>query len=178
MGRVLWITGLPGAGKSTLASLFAARHPEYVLLRMDELRKTATPEADYSPKERDILYRSLVFTAALLSRLGHSVVIDATGHRRLWRELARREIKNFTEVYLKCPVPVCAQREGGRGERAGAPLDIYEKAREGWPVPGINVPYEEPASPELLIDTEKTGPEEALKELEKLLSADSRPVRS
>jgi adenylylsulfate kinase len=161
-GLVLWITGLPGSGKSTIADGIKERFPDFVILRMDELRKIVTPKPTYSEEEREIVYRAIVYTAKILSELKHNVIIDATGNMRRWRDLARDVIHNFAEIYLKCPIDVCMEREVSRKKTHGAPKDIYKKGRDGWPVPGINVPYEEPLSPELTIETDKASLEETI----------------
>lgn len=159
---VVWITGLPGSGKSTYADALKDALPAFAVLRMDELRKIATPSPAYSESERDILYRSLVFAAKALAEAGRPVIIDATGHLRLWRELARGLVPGFKEVYLKCPLDICMEREKKRAERHEAPAGIYEKAAKGWPVPGLNVPYEEPLAPELTIDSAATTVKEGV----------------
>ncbi|MBF0506259.1 MAG: adenylyl-sulfate kinase [Nitrospirae bacterium] len=161
-GLVIWITGLPGSGKSTLADGIKECFPDFVVLRMDEFRKIATPEPAYTETERDIVYRSIVYTAMVLSKLGHDAIIDATGNRNKWRDLARQLIPNFMEIYLKCPLDVCVERELSRGLTRGAPKDIYAKGKAGWPVPGLQVPYEEPLSPELLINIDNTPAGEAI----------------
>lgn len=170
MPRAVWITGLPGSGKSTVADAFRERHPGFVLLRMDELRRTVTPEPTYSDTERELVYRSLVYTAKKLTDLGHDVLIDATGNMRRWRDLARELIPGFTEVYLRCSVQECERRESERKETHEAPRHIYEKGRRGWPVPGVTVPYEEPFNPEVTIDTEITDIEGTVKIIEDALS--------
>ena len=152
-GTVLWITGLPGSGKSTITEAVRRRHPGFIILRMDDLRKVVTPRPSYADAERDIVYRSLVYLAKILSSLGHDVIIDATGNLRQWRDLAREQIPSFAEVFLTCSLDLCRKREAERTETHGAPKDIYRKGREGWPVPGVSVPYEEPLAPEITIDT-------------------------
>ncbi len=168
-GYVVWITGLPGSGKSSLADEMKKILGNLVVLRMDDLRKIATPEPSYSEGEREILYRSLVFFAKALSDLGHNVVIDATGHRRKWRDLARELIPVYYEIYLRCPPDVCAARERKRSDTRGAPRDVYKKGAEGWPVPGVAVPYEEPINPELMIDMESATVEEAGEQVRRAL---------
>ena len=91
----LWITGLPGSGKSTIAEGIRRLYPDFIVLRMDELRKVVTPEPTYSEPERDMVYRCLVYAAWTLVRNGHSVIIDATGNMRKWRSLARQLIKDY-----------------------------------------------------------------------------------
>src|SRR5262249_55103422 len=88
----IWITGVPGSGKSTLARAAVAKlHALGVPVReleLDEIRKTLTPSPTYSDAERDIVYRALAFIAAMLAEAGAPVIIDATAHRRVWRDLA------------------------------------------------------------------------------------------
>lgn len=154
-GMVIWITGLPGSGKSTIADAVKQKHPDVIILRMDDLRKIVTPQPTYSETERDMIYRCLVYLAKTISDLGHDLIIDATGNMRQWRELARQLIPSFAEVYLKCPLDICRQREEQRTETHGAPKDIYVKGANGAPVPGVTVPYEEPLNPDVVIDAEK-----------------------
>ena len=169
-GRVLWITGLPGSGKSAVADAVKQQAPDIVILRMDELRKVITPNPAYSPEERDIAYRSLVYLAKTLAGLGHDVIIDATGNLRKWRELARELIPSFYEIYLRCPLDVCMAREQQRTDTRGAPENIYQKGRAGWPVPGFTAPYEEPLKPELTIDTRKVSAQEAAEAIRTILT--------
>jgi len=161
-GTALWITGLPGSGKSTIADSLKEIHPDFIVLRMDDVRKIITPDPSYSDSEREIVYRSLVFIAKMLTDLGHNVIIDATGNMRKWRELARSLIPEYIEVYLKCPVDLCRDREKLRRETRGAPRDIYQKGERGWPVPGISAPYEEPLEPEIVVDTGSTAVKDAV----------------
>lgn len=165
----LWITGLPGSGKSTIAEGIRRLHPEFIVLRMDELRKVVTPEPAYSEPERDMVYRCLVYAAWTLVRNGHSVIIDATGNMRKWRDLARQLIKDYGEVYLRCPLDICMEREGLRPDTHGAPKEIYKKGAAGWPVPGVSAPYEEPDNPELVIETDKVSVDDSIRLVERLI---------
>lgn len=157
MSWAIWITGLPGSGKTTLArrvaGVLAARGISVKLLELDEIRQVLTPEPAYSASERELVYRALVYMAELLTEAGIPVIIDATGHRRAWRELARELIPLFAEVQLRCPLEVCMERETTR--KSGlAPRGIYARAgRVGSTVPGVDLPYEESPSAELLLDT-------------------------
>jgi adenylylsulfate kinase len=169
MPYVIWVTGMPGSGKSTLSTALKERVPDAVVLRMDDLRRIVTPEPDYSDMEREHVYRTIVYTARTIYELGHNVIIDATGNRRYWRELARQEIPDFIEVFVKCRVEICIEREKIRTERHGAPKDIYDKGSKGAPVPGVNVQYEDPEQPEIVIDAEKEKPEEGVERIIKLI---------
>jgi len=159
-GAAFWLTGLPGSGKTALAQAAKRDVPSLVLLQMDEMRGVVTPNPTYSDEERAHLYLSLVFTAMVLTREGRDVVIDATANMRRWRDEARARIKNFHEIYVKCPIEICREREMSRADGL-APKDIYKKAKEGWPVPGVNAPYEEPVRPELIIENDRMTLEEA-----------------
>ena len=165
MSWAIWITGLPGSGKSALArgaaALLQAEGEPVKVLELDEIRKVLTPQPSYSDAERDVVYRALACMAALLTEVGVPVIIDATAHRRAWRELARAAIARFAEVQLVCPLDVCRERERTRPV-GHAPRDIYGRAGQpGATVPGVDVPYETALEPELVIDTSKEDVEEA-----------------
>lgn len=169
-GIVLWITGLPGSGKSTIADRIKKQFPNFVILRMDELRKIVTPDPSYSEEEREFVYRTIVYTAKTVSELGHNVIIDATGNMRRWRELARQLIPNFAEIYLKCSLYICKERETHRWKRHSAPKGIYKKGKAGWPVPGVSAPYEEPLNPDILVETDRVSVKEAVSAIAGFLS--------
>ena len=165
MSWVIWITGLPGSGKSSIAIEVKKLIPDAVILNSDELRKIVTPDPKFSGTEREYVYKALVYTAKTVSELGHNVIIDATANKKIWREIARKLIPDFFEIYLTCSLRVCMDREKTRLNTHEAPRDIYEKGRKGSPVPGLNVPYEEPEHPELFIDTEKVSPSMAAEKI-------------
>jgi len=161
----IWITGLPGSGKSALARATAeelrAGGEAVAVLELDEIRQAITPSPTYSDMERDVVYRALVYMAGTLVSSGTPVIIDATAHRRDWRDLARRQIPRFAEVQLVCPLELCREREQQR-TTSHAPHGIY--ARAGTPgalVPGVDVPYEPARAPELTIDTGRENPSAA-----------------
>jgi adenylylsulfate kinase len=153
----IWITGLPGSGKSAVARAAAAELRRLgrpvALLELDEIRQSITPDPRYTDAERDVVYRALTYLAAVLTEVKVPVLIDATAHRRAWRDLARAVIPHFAEVQLVCPLEVCQERERTR-PLGHAPRDIYRQANSpGATVPGVNVPYEAAASPEVVINT-------------------------
>jgi adenylylsulfate kinase len=165
----IWVTGLPGSGKTMISrrvkGLLEERGVKVKILELDEIRRVITPSPTYSEAERDIVYSSLAYMAKLLTEAGVNVIIDATGNRLRYRELARSLIPNFAEVYLECPLEVCIRRERGRKARF-SPRDIYEKGKErGATVPGVNVPYEEPEAPEIIADSAGMGVEEAAQKI-------------
>ncbi len=157
MSWAIWITGVPGSGKSALARAAARRLRELGepvrVLELDEIRQTLTPKPVYSEAEREVVYRALGCMAALLTEAGVPVIIDATAHRRRWRDLARAAIPRFAEVQLHCPPELCRKRELSRPP-GHAPRGIYGRAgTRGATVPGVDVPYEPALAPELVIDT-------------------------
>ena len=165
-GWCVWVTGLPGSGKSSVAraliNKLKKRGIHAQIVSSDMLREVVTPAPTYSEEERDMVYGAIVFVAELLTRNGVNVVIDATANRRKYRDDARRQIPRFMEAYLKCPLEVCVQRETKRKETFHAPEGIYRKAFTGRSatVPGVGVPYEEPLNPEVVVDADKLDAEE------------------
>lgn len=175
-GWCVWITGLPGSGKSVTAHALAERLKEFgikaQILSSDMLRKVITPNPRYTEEERDIVYGAIVFIAELLTKNGVNVVIDATANRRRYRDEARKRIPNFIEAYLKCPLKICIERESKRkSDPHHAPKDIYKKAMTGESrtVPGIGVPYEEPLNPEVMVDSNRLNPDECAERIVKVI---------
>jgi adenylylsulfate kinase len=170
-GWCVWLTGLPGSGKSTIANLLLekleAKNIGAQLISIDMLRHAVTPKSSYSERERDTVYAALVFTARLLTENDINVIIDATGNRRRYREQARKQIHKFVEVYLRCPLDLCMERETRRRDTHLAPKQIYKKGLAGRSrtVPGVNVPYEEPTQSELIIDTDKQTAEKSIQRI-------------
>jgi len=162
---VMWFTGLPGCGKTTIAekvlTLLSEKGIRARVLQLDEIRRAITPEPKYTEEERDIVYASLAYMGKLLAEEGVNVIIDATANRRRYRDFARRLIPNFAEVFIRTPLPVCMEREAKRKAKF-SPQDIYKKAAgEKAAVPGVNVAYEEPRSPEIEVDTTSMNLEES-----------------
>jgi adenylylsulfate kinase len=181
MSWAVWITGLPGSGKSTIAraavEMIAATGEPVQLLELDDMRRLVTPQATYTDAERDLVYRALVYVASTLVDAGVPVVIDATAHRRAWRDLARAVVPAFAEVQVTCPLDVCREREQTR-TGGNAPRGVYAAAgKPGGHVPGIDVAYESAASPDLAIDTTRETPAAAGARIAALVAPWSRGSR-
>jgi adenylylsulfate kinase len=157
MSWAIWITGIPGSGKSAIARAaateLASRGDRVEILELDELRRVLTPYPTSEAAEREAVYRALIVIARVLTSAGLPVIIDATGHRRQWRDLARASIGAFAEVQLVCPLDVAHDRERPRAPGAH-PLGGYAGAAgPAATVAGAGVPYEPALAPELTIDT-------------------------
>ncbi len=169
MAFAVWFTGLPGSGKTAIASRAAAilkkKGIDVKILQLDEIRRILTPTPKYTDEERDIVYASLGYMAKLLTECGVNVFIDATANKRKYRDSARNIIPQFAEVFVRCPLSLCMEREAHR-KAAFSPKGIYNKsAQTGANVPGVNVPYEEPLKPEIVVDSDKMNPGESAKKV-------------
>ena len=151
-GFAVWLTGLPASGKSTLAVHLAdtlrQREIRVQVLDSDELREILTPQPTYSSEERQWFYKTLVYIGSLLTRHSVNVIIAGTAHRREYREEAGRVFERFIEIYVRCPLDVCIKRDS---------KGIYKEAMAGKAssVPGVQVLYEAPDSPDIVVDTQE-----------------------
>jgi len=175
-GWAIWLTGLPGSGKTDrakeLLNLLDKNKIKAQHLRMDEVRHILTPEKKYTEEEREYAYRALVLIAKFLTESGVNVIIDATGHRKEWRNMAKELIPNFMEVYVKCPIEVSIERESKRKNNL-VMSNLYDKAlkriKEGKDIDGlgqmigVDVPYEESDNPDLVIHSDILNPKESSK---------------
>lgn len=157
-GFAVWLTGLPASGKSSitteLVELLASREIDPEVLESDALRSFLTPEPRFDDAERELFYRSIIFTSSRLVARGTQVLIDATAHRRHWRALAKREIPRLLEVWVDTPLSLCRERD---------PKGLYRKSERGGTLPGVGVPYETPLTPDVRIDGASSSPLESAK---------------
>lgn len=148
MTWVVWLTGPPAAGKSTIARAIlerlAAAGRNAVWLESDALRRILTPQADYSPAERDRFYAMVADLAALLAEQGFKVLVDATAPRRAHRQRLRDRFPGLLEVLVDAPAELREARD---------PKGLYRRARAGEAphLPGVTEPYEAPISPALVL---------------------------
>jgi adenylylsulfate kinase len=155
----IWITGRPGSGKSTLARQVAAalerRGQRVVILDAAAFATEMVPDHAPSAHELDLVHRAIVRSAAELTRAGVPVIIDATAHRRAWRELARGALPHFAEVQLVCPDEVCGARE----QTARWSQVLSPGANRLAPAePDLVIDYEYSLRAELTVDTESQHP--------------------
>lgn len=144
-GAVVWFTGLPASGKSTLAASLATRLRERgvatVVLDSDQVRAALVPPPGHDSVARDGFYRSLGGLAALLARQGLVTLVAATAHRRAWRDVAQAMAPRYLEVFVDTPLAECQRRD---------PKGLYAAAGALPHLPGVNVPYEPPAAPDVV----------------------------
>jgi bifunctional enzyme CysN/CysC len=167
-GAVVWLTGLPGAGKSTLARALErrlfARGGSPILLDGDTLRAGLNGDLGFSDTDRAENIRRLAEVATHLARNGHIAIVAAVSPSREDRAAARRIADSaFREVYVATPAEVCESRD---------PKGHYAKARAGAlkGFTGIGNDYQAPTGAELVIDTAGRTVVEATDEIERLLA--------
>lgn len=146
-GVVVWVTGLPSAGKSTLAEALLGelreRGGSACLLDGDRVRASLLPAPGYSPEERANFYETLARLAALLASQGLLVIVAATAHRRVFRERARELAPRFIEVWVDTPLDECARRDA-KG------LYAASQSGEARGLPGSGEGYEAPSQPDVV----------------------------
>lgn len=158
-GFTIWFTGLSGAGKSTLSEVIERRLRErgrnVEILDGDIVRTHLSKGLGFSREDRDTNIKRIAFVCSLLTRNGVACISAAISPYRDTRDWARREIGNFVEVYVKCPIEVCRQRDV---------KGLYKLAYEGKikEFTGVSDPYEEPVHPELVVETDKETVEESV----------------
>ena len=160
-GAILWLTGLSGAGKSTVATelereLFAMGLHTYIL-DGDNIRHGLSANLGFSPEDRTENIRRVAEVARLLMDAGVLVITAFISPYRDDRRLARSLVNDgeFVEVYVNAPLDVCEQRD---------PKGLYKKARAGQIAnfTGVSAPYEPPDQPELVVHTDKQTPAECV----------------
>jgi sulfate adenylyltransferase/3'-phosphoadenosine 5'-phosphosulfate synthase len=155
-GFVVWLTGLSGAGKSTIArrlqeELAALGRPAEIL-DGDEVRTHLSAGLGFSKEDRDTNIRRIGYVARVLARNGGVAITAAISPYREVRDELRSLTPGFFEVYVRCPLEELLRRDV---------KGLYAKALRGEIAnfTGVSDPYEEPLNPELTVDTETESPE-------------------
>ena len=167
---ILWLTGLPAAGKSTIADrveqkLQALGRRTY-LLDGDNVRHGLSRDLGFTDRDRVENIRRVAEVAKLMVDAGLIVIVSFISPFRSERRMARElmEEGEFLEIFVDAPLEVCEARD---------PKGLYAKARRGdlANFTGIDSPYEPPENPDLRIDTTRLSPDEAAAEVVGLLQA-------
>ena len=158
-GFTLWLTGMSGAGKSTvsdqLMARFRAAGAKVELLDGDVVRTNLSQGLGFSREDRDTNVRRIGFVAELLSRNGVIAVVAAISPYRATRDEVKAKIANFVEVFVDCPVEVLAARDV---------KGLYKKALAGevGNFTGISDPYEAPVNPDVTVRSDRETVEESV----------------
>lgn len=168
-GATVWLTGIPGAGKSTISQdvhrrLVLSGHHRCELLDGDVVRTHISQGLGFSREDRNTNILRIGWVAQLLTKHGVIAVVAAISPFKETRERVRAMVtatggpNSFIEVFVKCPVEECMRRD---------PKGLYQKAREGkiFGLTGFDAPYEEPKSPEIIVETQFSGVETAAKQI-------------
>jgi len=161
-GVTIWFTGLPCAGKSTLANMLSddlrRRGRNVELLDGDLIRTTLSKGLGFSKEDRDTNIMRMSFVANLLSRNGVVCVVAAVSPYREARARCRAMIRDFVEIHVDATVDACVRRDV---------KGMYRKAVAGeiTGFTGVDDPYEPPPSPEIYIDTMTQTPEDSLRRI-------------
>ncbi len=164
-GFVVWLTGLPGSGKTTIASktkeILEARGYRVELIDGDWARRTISLGAGYTREERRIHLHRIAWVSRLLARNGVIVLASFVSPyrevRKMIRDIIIEEVP-FVEVYVKASIDTVIKRD---------PKGLYAKALKGEikNMTGIDDPYEPPENPDLVLDTENNPVEKNVKDL-------------
>jgi adenylylsulfate kinase len=165
---VVWFTGLPASGKSTIASEVEHQlHKKGIrtyLLDGDNVRHGLNSNLGFSPQDREENIRRIGEVAKLFVDAGMITFVAFISPYRNDRERARHILEHgeFIEIYVKCPIEVCEQRD---------PKGQYQKAKKGEikEFTGISAPYEEPLDPEIVLETDRLAVDESVKKIIKHL---------
>jgi len=165
-GAVIWLTGLSGSGKSTVASelekIIRRSNRRACVLDGDDLRRGLNSDLGFSPADRAENIRRVAEVAKLMARTGLVVIVALISpfqdDRQKARAIAAASRVNFIEVFLDCPLAICERRD---------PKGLYRKARAGE-IPaftGIDSPYEAPQNPEIVLRTGTELPSDSIAKL-------------
>jgi len=170
-GCVIWLTGLSGSGKSTIARALEQRlvgggRAAYVL-DGDNIRHRLNSDLGFSPQQRDENIRRVGEVGALFADAGLIAIVAFISPYRAARDRARAAAPAgaFVEVFVDAPLDVCETRD---------PKGLYRKARAGEieQFTGIDAPYEPPAKPELLLRTGHESVDECVDRIVEYLTAE------
>ena len=157
-GFVLWMTGLSGAGKTTIALILVdelkRRGVKVERLDGDVVRQSLTRDLGFSKEDRDKNIERVSFVAKLLSRNGVACICSFISPYQAVRDQVRAETTNFVEVFVDAPLEVVMQRDV---------KGLYDKAIAGE-IPnftGISDPFEAPLAPEIRVPTDQQTPQES-----------------
>jgi adenylylsulfate kinase len=158
---VIWITGIPASGKTTLARRlvrhFRSKGKAAEVVDGDDVRRHISTDLGFSKVDRLVNSQRIAWIAMLLAKNGVIAIVASVSPYREGRDEARAKAKTeglpFIEIYTSCSVAVARERD---------PKGLYAKKTD---VTGVGAPYEPPLRPEILVETDMMGPDETLEHI-------------
>jgi adenylylsulfate kinase len=151
-GCVVWLTGLSGSGKTTIARTVEDALNNMnrcaVVLDGDEIRRHLSPDLGFSKRDRELNVERVSYLSHVLSRSGIITIVALISPFRASRDSARKLVGDFVEVWVKCSLETCKKRD---------PKGLYANVTAGkiTNFTGIDQDYEIPLNPEIVLDTDK-----------------------
>ncbi len=171
---VVWLTGLPASGKSTiasaLASTLAAKGRPAAVFDGDAIRRSMSRDLGFSRADRNEQVRRVVALADDAARAGVVAIVALVSPYRAARDSARVRLAPFVEVFVDCPLPTLVERD---------PKGLYREALAGRIAhfTGVSDPYEPPLAPELHVRSDRESVVEAVERIRAFLDAlETRPA--
>ena len=157
-GMVYWITGLAGAGKTTISRRFyhtmRQEQSNTILLDGDDLREVLGSTHGHNINDRQNLAKTYARLCRLLSSQGFNIICATISMFQQVREWNRKHIAHYTEIYIKVPMEVLIQRNQKQ---------IYSDCKQGrGQVVGLDLPFEEPVAPHITLQNDGSRPIDAL----------------
>ena len=148
---VIWLTGMPSSGKTTIANALKPKLKQCGLkaevLDGDIMRRELSPDLGFTKQDRYAHVKKVIYICNLLSNNGTVSIVSAVSPDKEVRSFVRSQVRNFVEIYVKCSLSTCIKRDC---------KGLYKKALTGKMdnLIGLQDPYEEPTNPELIVNTE------------------------
>jgi len=170
----LWLTGLPCAGKTTIAKRLKEEldNRGYYTNHLDgdDVRGALNEDLGFTPEDRKENLRRIAHVSKLFNKNGTFVIASFVSPTNELRNMIKGIVENFKLVYVKCSLKECEKRDV---------KGMYKRARTGE-IPqftGVSAPFEEPKNPDIVVDTENSNLEECVKQILTNLKADTAKVR-
>ena len=155
MSYTIWFTGLSGSGKTTIAQrltqLYHFSNKPLLFLDGDVVRELVNKDLQYSLEEREQHLKRIVGISVLANLSYIPVIVSTISPTKKIRDFARNSLERYIEVYAKCPIEICRQRD---------PKGLYKKKTTS--MVGVDIVYEEPENPDIILETDKLSVEKCV----------------
>ena len=166
-GFTCWLTGLSGAGKSTIAIALSTRlkaiELAFEILDGDIIRQYLSSDLGFSAKDRETNVLRVAYICILLNKHGINVIVALISPCNETRNKVRNSLNNFIEIYVNCSLSECIKRD---------PKGLYQKALNGEikEFTGISSPYDAPTDPEITLNTNHENIDQSVEKILEYLS--------